>query len=277
MLEKWKFASIFVLIVVVAGYVPLWYYYTNKVQDSYQLGYADGNDNGYQLGYASGSGDGYQLGYSKGYTEGNYSGYQDGNTIGYETGYQVGLHDGNETGFNNGYIQGNLSGYERGKTTGYNRGYQIGFYDGHRVGYQEGFYNGNETGYEAGYVQGVEDGVGRGYNIRDPTYQEALNFIASDKTDQNEYSDNYTCFNFANDVICNAFKDGYECGFVYVEFPDSAHAIVCFNTTNYGLVYIEPQTDKIVTVTIGFSYWEQNGYGVPTDYDDTIVYVAIIW
>ena len=134
-----------------------------------------------------------------------------------------------------------------------------------------------EQRYREGYLQGVIDGAGRGFNIRDPTYHEALQFIAQDQTDKNPYiPDVYICLNFAADVKNNAFKAGYRCGFVYIEFPESAHAIICFNTTDHGLIFIEPQDDRIVTVNIGIQYWRDNGYEPPS-YNDTITNYIIIW
>jgi len=153
-------------------------------------------------------------------------------------------------------------------------------YASYSFGYNNGssalFDVGYNLGYDDGYIKGVIDGAGTGYNIRDPTYQEMLNFIALDRTDENEYSENYTCLHFTADLKNNAFQAGYRCGFVSVEFPDSAHAIVCFNTTDYGLIFIEPQFDDIVTLSIGQSYSDLNGYETP-EYDDTIITYTIIW
>jgi hypothetical protein len=52
--------------------------------------------------------------------------------------------------------------------------------------------------------------------------------------------------------------------------------IVCFNTTNHGLVFIEPQYDMITTLTIGQPYWNRTIYELP-EYDDTIESFTIIW
>ena len=142
--------------------------------------------------------------------------------------------------------------------------------------YETGYNDGYSAGYQYGYLKGVEDGAGRGYNIRDPTYSEVLQFVAEDQTDKHEYTENYTCLNFAADFKNNAFQAGYRCGFVRIEFPDSSHAIVCFNTTDKGIIFIEPQFDDIVQVIIGFSYSELNGYETP-DYNDTIISYTIIW
>jgi uncharacterized protein YlxW (UPF0749 family) len=133
-------------------------------------------------------------------------------------------------------------------------------------GYAEGESEGYQLGYDEGYAQGVEDGPESGWYIRDPTYDEAIAFTNSDKTDENEYTSDYVCYDFTADFNSNAFQMGYRCGFVYIEFSDSAHAIACFNTTDNGLIYIEPQNDEIVTLTIGQSYL-----------GDTIVDIGIIW
>jgi len=174
-----------------------------------------------------------------------------------------------------GYGNGSSASYRAGYNSGYNNGYANGNLTGYELGYAGGNLSGYALGYEVGYLDGVIDGAGTGYNIRDPTYQEMLNFIALDSTDENEYSENYTCFHFTADVKNHAFQAGYKCGFVYIEFPDSAHAIVCFNTTDQGLIFIEPQSDEIVTLTIGQPYWDRTEYS-PT-YNDTVISFTIIW
>jgi hypothetical protein len=77
-------------------------------------------------------------------------------------------------------------------------------------------------------------------------------------------------------VKSHTFNEGYLCGFVYVEFLEGAHATVCFNTTDHGLIFIEPQDDEIVNLTIGQQYWDRTKYS-PPDYDDTVVNFTTIW
>jgi len=122
------------------------------------------------------------------------------------------------------------------------------------LGYAEGKSEGYQLGYDEGYLQGVEDLTESGWYLRDPTYSEAIAFINSDESDENEYTDDYVCYDFTADFNDNAGQAGYRCGFVYIEFSDSAHAIACFNTTDNGLIYIEPQNDEIVTLTVGQAY-----------------------
>lgn len=228
---------------------------------SYSLGFRNGSDSGYSQGHEIG----YQQGYELGWVQGNSSGYESG----YQIGYASGNSSGHTVGFSQGYSEGNLAGY--------GIGYQSGQQSGNQSGYSQGFQNGNTSGYQVGYLQGVEDGAGRGYNIRDPTYQEMLDFLTTDQTDKNPYNEtSYVCWNFASDVMNNAFKAGYKCGWVHLAFPDSAHAVNCFNTTDHGLVFVEPQSDDVVTLTIGQPYWDRTKYS-PPGYDDTIVKYVVVW
>ena len=203
-----------------------------------------------QAGYDKGCSEGYSEGHSEGLSEG----YDQGLLVGNSTGYQIG----NSSGYNLGFSDGNMSGYDLGYDLAYEEAYTKGFSDGNVTGY--------DLGYDNGYKQGLDDGAGHGYTIRDPTYQEALQFINDDRTNFNRYSDTYTCFNFAADFDANAFEAGYRCGWVYVEFVDGAHAMVCFETIDRGLIFIEPQDDNIVSLEVGDSYW-----------GDIIIHIAIIW
>jgi len=159
--------------------------------------------------------------------------------------------EGNNTGYGLGFKDGNL--------TGYAIGYKVGFADGNTTGFQ--------IGYKVGYLQGVIDGAGRGVTLRDPTYDEAISFIEFDKTDQNEYvPGNYTCVDFAANFKHNAMTAGYKCAFVYIEFRKFAHAVVAFNTTDRGIIYVEPQTDELINVEVGQAL-----------YGEIIIRVIIIW
>ena len=95
----------------------------------------------------------------------------------------------------------------------------------------------------------------RQYNVRDPTFQEALHFTLSDQTDKNHYNESYTCVNFANDFVNNALNKGYRCGYVVIEFSETRHEIVCFNISDKGLIFIEPQNDELVRLANGEPYF----------------------
>jgi dienelactone hydrolase len=104
-----------------------------------------------------------------------------------------------------------------------------------------------------------------------------LAFLAADKTDENVYdADTYNCYDYTRDVCGNAIAQGYRVGFVYMYFRESAHSLVCFNTIDNGLVYVEPQYDAIVNVKVGSRYWSEVP-GVKSPFDDTIMRFGIIW
>jgi len=134
--------------------------------------------------------------------------------------------------------------------------------------------NGNVTSsYNSGYKAGA---ASRGFDIVDPTYQQLISFMSTDTVHNNVYKNGtYICWNFCNDYI-KAFRAGWRCGFVYISFPSLAHGVVCFNTTNKGIVFVEPQLNQIISVTIGSSYSRSNGL-TPVTYNDTIVSFGIIW
>ena len=106
-----------------------------------------------------------------------------------------------------------------------------------------------------------------GYVYRNPAYAEMKSFIATDHTNLNEYKvGEYTCLDFANDVKQHAMGQNFRCALVEIEFPDGAHALVAFDTTDHGRVYIEPQNDKEAQVFVGEKYG-----------GDTIERIRVIW
>ncbi|MCX6003486.1 MAG: hypothetical protein NTX46_03540, partial [Chloroflexi bacterium] len=117
----------------------------------------------------------------------------------------------------------------------------------------------------------------------DPTYQQMESFLAADKTDRNTYNAaTYDCVNFSADVIADAAKSKIRCAYVNIDERDSGHAIVAFNTTDRGLIYIEPQSDEEVNLQVGRHYYqciipEPGSYYIPPGYDDTVVRFIVIW
>jgi hypothetical protein len=111
-----------------------------------------------------------------------------------------------------------------------------------------------------------------------PTFQEAVQFIKSDQTNANQYlEERYTCTDFATDFFNNAIGTGYVCGYVTIYFPNGqCHAIDCFNTTDCGLIFVEPQTDSIVQLIRNQPYWDRAKYE-PQIYDDKILNYVISW
>jgi len=104
---------------------------------------------------------------------------------------------------------------------------------------------------------------GTRYSLHDPTYNETKDFILNDSTDLNEYIKGvYTCSNFAADVINNATGIRINCGVTLLYFNSSGHSIVCFNTTDKGIIFIEPQNDCEVDVVLNQNYSVNISWGV---------------
>jgi len=126
--------------------------------------------------------------------------------------------------------------------------------------------------------------AGYGYVLRDPSYQEMKAFLKQDETSEQEYLRNeYICVDFAANVKANAAEEGIRCAYVVIEYlGTTGHAIVAFDTTDRGLVYVEPQFDWDVEPEIGRRYYQcvvppPGQYMVEPDYDDTIARIIAIW
>jgi hypothetical protein len=71
-------------------------------------------------------------------------------------------------------------------------------------------------------------------------------FLSNDHTNWNKYvPGKYTCVNYAMDLVAAAHKANIDAWIVAVEFDRDAvgHAFVAFQTTDMGVVWIEPQSD----------------------------------
>lgn len=113
--------------------------------------------------------------------------------------------------------------------------------------------------------------------VRDPSLQEAREFVAIDQTNLLSYTyGSFTCHNFAMTFKGNAAEAGYKCGYVLLFFHNKTHALNCFNTTDQGLIFIEPQTDNTVQIAVGQPYWGRGVYA-PPEYNDTIIAYHIFW
>ena len=145
------------------------------------------------------------------------------------------------------------------------------------IGYA-GYFYGDKEGYKEGNKIGAIEGAGSGYSLRNPSYYELMDFLEQDPTDENEYQEDvYTCVDFVTDLNNNAEDVGLRAAYVYIEFPgDRAHSIAAFETVDRGMVFIEPQFDDEVTLVVGNSYSEDNGYEDP-DYNDTVVRYTVAW
>ena len=99
-----------------------------------------------------------------------------------------------------------------------------------------------------------------------PTYFEMISFLNQDNTNNLVYSDDFTCENFSITMINNARNKGIIAEYVEIyqteqeyytldewENATASHVIVCFNTSDKGLYFVEPQSDD----KISFNEFEQ--------------------
>jgi hypothetical protein len=126
--------------------------------------------------------------------------------------------------------------------------------------------------------------TGYGYVLMDPGYQEMQDFLTQDMTSEREYVEGeYVCVDFATDVKANAARQGIRCAYVVIEYRgETGHSIIAFDTTDEGLVFIEPQFDWEVEPESGERYYQcvippSGYYMAKPSYDDTITRIIVIW
>jgi len=161
---------------------------------------------------------------------------------------------------------------------GYQSGHEASYHQGYNQGKTEGYDEGYQYGYEAGFKPGQEQKAYSGYAPQNPTYQEMKTFLAQDTTNLNKYApDEYMCTDFAAAVNNNADAKDIRCAIVDVFYPEGyGHTIIAFETTDRGLIFIEPQFDQEVKLTVGQSYAQTNDF-TPAPRDDTVNRYLVIW
>ncbi len=93
--------------------------------------------------------------------------------------------------------------------------------------------------------------------LRNPSYSELSSFLQNDSTDNHSYiKDTYVCLDFSYALIRNATIHGFLCGYASVAYGifSTGHAMVTFDTTDRGLVFIEPQNDEMHKLSTGDKY-----------------------
>ncbi len=78
------------------------------------------------------------------------------------------------------------------------------------------------------------------------TWTDLVSFLQKDHTNWSPYvPGKYTCLDFSTDLVANAAQAGIKAWIVAVDFTDGGpgHAFVAFETTDRGIVYVEPQAD----------------------------------
>lgn len=114
--------------------------------------------------------------------------------------------------------------------------------------------------------------------LHNPTQAELETFLSNDQTDANSYnntnysSNYYVCTDFSRDLIFNASLQGWKSVPVLMDLQNESftfwHSIVVFNTTDHGLVFVEPQTDAF------FYNLTYNDIYIP--YNSTVKHMVIV-
>lgn len=122
---------------------------------------------------------------------------------------------------------------------------------------------------DAFYTNGTQIYVLENSNARDPVYGQMMSLIQDDPSVYGVYTPEHSCSNFAVELIDNAERCNIRAHLVILTLSNSPspHAIVAFNTTDEGMVYIDntgltqAEIDKnllvaprLVNVTTGSTY-----------------------
>ena len=132
---------------------------------------------------------------------------------------------------------------------GYNLGYCA------EAKYNEGYEEAYNSEYNIEQAGALSESVGGEIVLKNPTFEEVRDFIIKDNTSRNEFLLNqYECRHFATEVNNSAETAGFRCGFVLLCYARGQHAVIAFDTTDRGLIYIEPQTDAAIHPEVGGEY-----------------------
>jgi len=115
-------------------------------------------------------------------------------------------------------------------------------------------------------------------NAINPSWSELLKFLKQDKTATQAYVENkFVCANFALTVHNNAEIAGWRCALVLAKLSGVLHALNAFQTTDYGLIYIDctnneqglKNSGRIVNLSEGKEYipksiFSDDNWGNPT-------------
>ena len=154
-----------------------------------------------------------------------------------------------------------------------------GFTQGYSKGVEEGLNKGNEAGYQAGsklalLAAGVKDvSVNQTgyYFMYNPTYTEIMSTLRSSQ------------MNSSQQILDYSRANGIRAAYVRVPIARVAtegrvylYQLVAFETVDKGLIIVEPASHREVKVEVGKSYAALNGFP-PSNFDDTITKVTIVW
>jgi len=222
----------------------------------------------------------YRQWYKQNYDESYQQAYETAYKSSYEQQYQAGYDDRYQKSYDEQYRQE----YNLTYKSAYDTQYAVAYDREYQNNYDAQYAIGKDEGYQSGMAAGTADGRKSSVDLHDPSYKELMTFLTTDKTDAEKYDAlNYNCFDYSADVNNNAELAGIRCAFVTITYPQSpGHAIIAFETTDKGLIYVEPQSDSRVNLVIGKRYYQcvvpkPGYYYTAPSYNDTIKEIEVIW
>ena len=92
-----------------------------------------------------------------------------------------------------------------------------------------------------------------------PTLKEVEEILRNDNTDRLIYRERvFDCKHFSFNLVNAFLKEKIHACVHLLEFDDGAHSLVAVNTKDKGIIFIEPQTDKIMyTLNVGDDYCKE--------------------
>lgn len=92
-----------------------------------------------------------------------------------------------------------------------------------------------------------------------PTLKEVQEIVKKDNTDKLSYRDKvFDCKHFSFSLVNAFLKEKVHACVHLLEFDVGAHSLVAVNTADKGIVFIEPQTDKIIyNLNVGDDYCKE--------------------
>jgi len=107
------------------------------------------------------------------------------------------------------------------------------------------------------------------YHLHDPLWVEVLDFL-----ENNETTD-------TREIIDSLKNQGIRCALAEIRMGEGEYVLIGFNTLDYGMLYIEPDTNYLVYPEVGLNYFDcvdEQPYEYPEPYDDYIITdILIIW
>jgi len=96
-----------------------------------------------------------------------------------------------------------------------------------------------------------------------PETQKIKEFLRKDRTSRMNYDEfSFNCVDFTQMMINNLFEQNIRACYTYIEFNNGAHAVVAINTSDNGVIYVEPQDDYIIySMEVGDDYCKLANWG----------------